>query len=351
MSCKTNTIRFVVSSYSKPDTADVRLFEINNKGIVNLFSEKALANNPSFFGQGINGLLYFADEVSSFNGNEGGGITTLRVNETGLETIEAGSINQGGGGPCFITMSQDKGYLITANYGSGSVSVVKTDDNGMPVNITDTVFFSHPDSLVSHPHMVLYNPVKEVYYVTDLGLDRVYIFTFNITTGKLIPAEIPFFDVEKGSGPRHMVMDDKYVNLYIANELNSTVSVYNMSGNRAVLEQSISALPDDFKGISYCGDICLSPSGNYLYVTNRGSNTIGVFKVEDGGTLSLAGHVSCGGNWPRNMALDIEGKNMIVCNQRSGEISFFRINEKTGLPEKTSYSYKLNAPSCVKFIE
>ena len=341
----------MVASYSATDTSDVRLFSLKENGIVGLESENIVANNPSYFIQGSNGHLYFANEVSTFYGSEGGGITALRLTEKGIETVDAGNLNQGGGGPCYITLSHDGGYLITANYGSGSLSVVRLSSTGLPENVTDTVFFAHPDSLASHPHMVIYNPVKEVYYVTDLGLDRVYMFKLDLISGKLNPLSPSFIDVEKGSGPRHMVMDKKFVNLFIANELNSTISAYDVSGLVPVLKQCISALPDNFKGTSYCADICLSPSGDYLYVTNRGNNTIGVFNVKEGGTLSLAGHVSCGGNWPRNMALDKEGKLMIICNQRSGDIAFFSIDSKNGMPVKEDYSYKLYAPSCIKFIE
>jgi 6-phosphogluconolactonase len=343
--------QFVVSSYSSKEASDVRLMNFLHRKPPRQVSELSVWNNPSYFTIGERRTLYFANEVASFNGEKGGGITTVRSTRKNLEPVIGNAVNQGGGGPCYIMMSADRQYLLTANYGSGSVSVIRVNSSGLPGDVTDTVFFPHPDSLLSHPHMVYYNPAKDVYYITDLGLDKVYIFNLNSETGKLIPAEVPFLSIKRGSGPRHMVMDHEFVMLYIINELNSTISVFNMSDDQPVLEQTISALPQGYVGENASGDICLSHSGSFLYVTNRGNNTIGVFRVRKGGRLELEGHVSCGGNWPRNLTLDKHGKHMIVCNQRSGDLAFFRVNRRTGMPEKEDYSYKLTAPSCVKFIE
>jgi 6-phosphogluconolactonase len=343
--------RFVVSSYSKEGTSDVRLMTYSHKGAPRLFSELFEGNNPSYFTIADKRILYFINEVPSFIGREGGGVSMARVTKRDFESVVGSAMNQRGGGPCFITRSHDKKYLLTANYGGGSVSVVRIASNKTPGEVTDTVFFDHADSLASHPHMILYNPSKDLYYVTDLGLDRVFVFKLDVSTGKLKPAAVPFFEVAKGSGPRHMVMNGRKSILYIVNELNSTVSVFDITGERPAVLQTVNALPKDYKGINASGDICLSRSGRYLYITNRGSNTIGVFRVSKGGMLELAGHVSCGGDWPRNMALDKSGRRMIICNQRSGDLAFFRINRRTGLPIKEDYSYKLNAPSCVKFIE
>jgi len=343
--------KFVVSSYSKGGSTDVRLMSYSHKGAPRLFSELSEGNNPSYFTIADKRTLYFVNEVPSFIGREGGGVSMARVVRKGFESVVGSAINQRGGGPCYITRSYDKRYLLTANYGSGSVSVVRLTAANTPGEVTDIVFFDHPDSLTSHPHMILFNPSKDLYYVTDLGLDRIFMFKLDVTTGKLEPAAIPYIDIAKGSGPRHMVMSHSSSILYVINELNSTVSVLDVSGDKPVVMQTVNALPENYSGVNASGDICLSHSGRFLYITNRGSNTIGVFRVRKGGKLELAGHVSCGGDWPRNMALDKRGRRMIICNQRSGDLAFFRVNRRTGLPVKEDYSYKLDAPSCVKFIE
>ncbi len=341
---------FMVSTYSENGHSDVYLMGFSRGGEPQLINEASVWNNPSYFTQASDKTIYMVNEVQSFAGRDGGGISVMRVDHRELNPLVGTAINQGGGGPCYLALTDDDRYIISANYGSGSVSVVSLNAEGIPEKVTDTIFFDAPDSVVSHPHMVFYNSTKKLYYVTDLGLDRIYLFSFDAVAGKLVAAATPFITVEKGSGPRHMVTDKGEKNLFVVNELGSTVTVFDITGEVPVLRQTISALPEGFTEKNYSGDIALSPSGRNLYVTNRGDNSLAVFNVS-GGTLELAGHVSCGGNWPRNMAISKDGKRIIVCNQRSGDLAFFRVNRKTGMPEPEEYTFRLNAPSCVKFLK
>ena len=99
----------------------------------------------------------------------------------------------------------------------------------------------------------------------------------------------------------------------------------------------------------YCADIHFGKNDEYLYGSNRGENTIVTFKAGPDGKLTLAGHTSCGGEWPRNFVIDPSGKYLLVGNQNSGNIALFRIDKKTGLPVEPSKDYKIAAPVCLKF--
>ncbi|TFH49343.1 MAG: lactonase family protein, partial [Bacteroidia bacterium] len=163
--------------------------------------------------------------------------------------------------------------------------------------------------------------------------------------------DIPFIQLEEGSGPRHMVLDKDCRNLYVINELNSTVSVFDITTKAPVLKQTLSTLSEGYAEKSYCADIHLSPSGKYLYGSNRGHNSIVTFSVAGNGLLTLERNVSCGGDWPRNFALDGSGKYLIVGNQRSGLISLFTIERKGGAINEQGHSIPFNAPACIKFLE
>jgi 6-phosphogluconolactonase len=346
-SCDNDERLFIASGYSAENQADVKLFKLNSEDSTELLSEFTCGENPSFFAPGGNGLYYFVNETDSFNNKAGGGITTLRL-DTGTGTFKKeGALNQGGGGPCQITLTDDKKYLLTANYGSGSLSVVALNDSGIPEKVTDKLLFGEK----SHPHMVVFNPVRNVYYMSDLGLDRIYIFRAEINEGILLGYDIPFIQLEEGSGPRHMVLDKACRNLYVINELNSTLSVFDITARSPVLKQTLSTLPDGYAEKSYCADIHLSPSGKYLYGSNRGHNSIVTFRVGGNGLLTLEGHVSCDGDWPRNFALDGSGKYLVVGNQRSGLISLFTIERKGATLKEAGYSIPFNAPACVRFIK
>lgn len=343
-SCNMGENMFIASGYSRDGAADVLLCRLNGNGSIDKISEIIVGDNPSYFTLGRGGLIYLVNEVDTFNTKAGGGITTLRYNKKSKSLAKVSSMNQGGGGPCHIEVSVDGKHLITANYGSGSVSVVRLNGEGIPEKVTDVIFYGEK----SHPHMTIHNPRLHTYYVSDLGLDRVHQLKLDTTLGLLMNADIAYFNGEPGSGPRHMAIDKSSANLYVINELNSTATVYNILSDTVTAKQTVSALPEEFTEKSYCADIHLSRNGKKIYGSNRGHNSIVTFRVGVDGKLSEPSHRDCGGNWPRNFAVSLSGKFFLVANQRSDEISVVR--EGAHSDEAVS-SLTLNAPSCVRFLK
>ena len=343
-SCNMGENMFIASGYSRDGAADVLLCRLNSNGSIDKISEIIVGDNPSYFTLGRGGLIYLVNEVDTFNTKAGGGITTLRYNKKSKSLEKVSSMNQGGGGPCHIEVSVDGKFLITSNYGSGSVSVLRLNGEGIPEKVTDVIFYGEK----SHPHMTIHNPRLHTYYVSDLGLDRVHQLKLDTTLGLLMNADIAYFNGEPGSGPRHMAIDKSSANLYVINELNSTATVYNILSDTVTAKQTVSALPEEFTEKSYCADIHLSRNGKKIYGSNRGHNSIVTFRVGVDGKLSEPSHRDCGGNWPRNFAVSPSGKFFLVANQRSDEISVVR--EGAHSDEAVS-SLTLNAPSCVRFLK
>ncbi len=343
-SCNMGEKTFIASGYSGDGAADVLLCRLKVNGSMEKISEINVGDNPSFFVFGSGGLIYLVNEVDTFNMKAGGGITTLRYDKKNKSLEKISSINQGGGGPCHIALSADGKHLITANYGSGSVSVVKLNSEGIPEKVTDVIFYGEK----SHPHMTIHNPRLHTYYVSDLGLDRVHQLKLDTTLGLLMNADMAYFNCEPGSGPRHMAIDKSSANLYVINELNSTASVYNILSDTVTAKQTVSTLPEGYPEKSFCADIHLSQNGKMLYGSNRGHNSIVTFRVGVDGTLSEPAHSGCGGNWPRNFSLSPSGKFLLVANQNSNEISVVR---EGGKNDKVVSTMTLNAPSCVRFYK
>lgn len=342
-SCSMGDDMFLASGYSGNGAADVLLCRLNGSGSIGKISEITVGDNPSYFTFGRGGMIYLVNEVDTFDMKAGGGITTLRYDKKSKSLEKISSMNQGGGGPCHIEISADGKYLITANYGSGSVSVVRLDGEGIPEKVTDVIFYGEK----SHPHMTIHNPRLHTYYVSDLGLDRVHQLKLDTTMGLLMNADIAYFNSEPGSGPRHMAIDRSSANLYVINELNSTASVYNILSDTVTARQTVSTLPEGYGEKSYCADIHLSRNGKKIYGSNRGHNSIVTFRVGIDGTLSEPAHNNCGGNWPRNFAVSSSGKFFLVANQRSNEISVVREVEDN---DEAVSTLTLNAPSCVRFM-
>jgi len=199
--------------------------------------------------------------------------------------------------------------------------------------------------------MILHDPAGRYVYVTDLGLDRIVVYDFDTEEGKLNQLENGIAALPKRSGPRHFVFNANGSRLYVINEPGSSLAVFNVDEKQGLtLLQTLPTIRQDFMENNYCADIHLGKDGKYLYGSNRGENTIVTFKVGDDGLLSLAGHTSCGGNWPRNFVIDPTGRFLIAGNQKSNYISVFRIDKKTGLPSTALDSARMKMPACLKFF-
>jgi 6-phosphogluconolactonase len=351
-SCKKEYKLFVGGFTQKRGDKGFSVFDFSNRsGKLKLVSESDVGPNPSYFCfSKKNHLFYVLNEVMEFKGEFGGGLTTFKYNDetSQFEKLKETLIPYAG--PCFISMSADSGYLFIANYPNGSVAVVRLDVNGIPDAITDTILYVKEQPDASHAHMILHDPAGKHVYVTDLGLDRVVTYNFDSKGGKLIQLENGISPLPKGSGPRHFVFNSDGSKLYVINELGSLLSVFNVDDNQGLtLVQTLSTLRGGFAGNSYCADIHIGKGGKFLYGSNRGENTIVTFKIGSDGLLTLAGHTSCGGDWPRNFVLDPSGQHLLVGNQKSDTIAVFRLNRTTGLPEEPPKQFNVKAPACLKF--
>jgi len=345
-------IRLFTGTYTEGTTNGFFIFDLNREtGTFTLVSGNDAGPNPSYFCISKNNkFIYAANEVGNFNGVKGGGVTALSYDAKSGVAKKIGELPVPNGGPAFIAISPNDDYLFLANYSGGSVAVVKIDDKGIPVSVTDNIVYKGGEGIESHAHMIGFDPSGKRVYVTDLGLDRVVVYNFDALSGKLTQIPNGIAELPKGSGPRHFVFNKNGSGLYVICELNSTITFFKVNKNGELKQvQTVSTLREGFKGKSYCADIHLGKNDKYLYGSNRGENTIVTFNVGPDGKLFLAGHSDCGGDWPRNFVIDPSGKYLLVGNQNSGNISMFGIDEKTGLLSGPSKDYKIAAPVCLKF--
>lgn len=348
----TKKLTLFTGGFTSGKEKGLSLFEFDPaNGSLKLVSEADAGPNPSFFCfSGKHRLIYALNEVMEFNGTPGSGITTLYY-DSGNGIMEKKSefpVPFGGG--CYISLSSDGGFLFVANYATGSVAVVKLDIKGLPEIVTDTILYIEKARDVSHAHMISRDPAGKYVYITDLGLDRIMIYDFNKETGKLNQIKNGIITLPEGSGPRHFVFNAEGSMMYVINELNSTIMVFNVDETGVLIPvQTLSTVKDDFTGSNSCAEIVIGSGGKFLYGSNRGENSIVIFKINDDGTLSLAGHSTCGGDWPRNFIIDPSGRFLLAGNQKSNDISVFKINPTTGIPEELVAKTFLKAPACLEF--
>jgi 6-phosphogluconolactonase len=268
---------------------------------------------------------------------------------------EMNRLPAGGDSPCYISTDPQRRYLLMVNYTGlddlGSVRVFAIEDDGSIGQQLSHI--EHEGGSVhstrqrsSHPHMIRTNPAGTVVLVPDLGIDRVMLYDLN--QGMLAPHKPASLRLAAGAGPRHVAIHPLGRYLYVINELNSTVTVYDWEAPQDAL-QVISALPDGYAEDSYCADIHCAPAGNFVYGSNRGHNSIVAYRVDQtSGRLSLLGHTPTGGDWPRAFELLPSGDMLIAANQNSGTLCSFYVDTSSGALTPTGHCLDIAEPVAVK---
>jgi len=262
--------------------------------------------------------------------------------------------------PAYASVDLSGRNLMVANFGSnrgqGCVSVFPIKQNGSLADVSDVVNYSgssvHPQRQTGpHSHAINVSPDNRFVLVADLGLDKIFLYRFDPKTGKLTPNDPPFASLQPGSGPRHFVFHPNGKFLYVVNELNSTLTIFNWSNATLKEVQSISTLPKDFTGTNSAATLQVHPNGKFLYASNRGADNIASFSIDaKAGTLDPIEFVSAQGKTPGSFSIDPSGSWMIVANQASDSLVLFRVDGKTGKLLNTGQSVDVGTPSCVRFL-
>src|SRR5258706_5828283 len=319
----------------------------------------AQVTSPSFLAVDPKHRFLFAvNEVDKTDDQPGGGVSSFAIDaKTGMLT----AINRQssmGKGPCHIVVDNSGKNVIVANYGSGSVAVYQVSADGKLSEATS--FIQHQGSSINktrqegpHAHCIALDPENHFVFVCDLGLDRVMIYRFDPQAGKLTPNDPPFATVRLGSGPRHIVFSPGAKFAYVNSEMASNVTVFSYDSTAGRLEplQTISTLPRDFKGNSSTAEIAVHPSGKFLYVSNRGHDSLAIFKVDpEKGTLTYVENQSTGGKTPRHFAIDPTGKFILAENQGTGDINLFAIDAEGGRLKSIGTPTQVASPVCAIFV-
>jgi 6-phosphogluconolactonase len=276
------------------------------------------------------------------------------------------SVPASGTSTCYISIDKTGRYVMLANFGSGSVSVIHVMDDGSLgelASFIQDVGHSVDPSIQTEPHThwIGVSPDNRYVIVSDLGLDRILIFHFDEKTGMLSPPGPPFASVYPGGGPRHFIFDSSGMFGYQLSEMSGNVDVFSWDPVKGSLTevQRVHTAPHNFFGGNHSAEIEIHPSGKFLYESNRrtqgenirGPDTIGVFAIDQRkGTLSRVEEVLSGGTMPRSFALDPTGNYLLAANQLSNNVVVFKIDTATGRLTNTGDEIQVDTPVCIKFV-
>ncbi len=330
-----------------------------DSGELNLVSTAAAGTNPSFLALSRGAkYLYAVNETGDFQGTNGGGMSALAVDPATKALTMLNSEATLGSASCYVSVSPDGCWALSANYGGGSVSALPIHADGSLGKLSDRVQHHGKGPNAdrqenSHAHSVIFDPSGKFALAADLGLDRIFIYRFDTQSGSFIPHQPDGVDVHAGAGPRHMVFHPDGTTMFLTNELDWSVCVFHWDAlnGQLTLVQTLSSLEESFKGENSSADIHVTGDGRFLYVSNRGRNSLTCFAIGSGEHRLQRLDISPShGNWPRNFALDPSGKYLLAANQYSNDIAVCRIDGATGKLERTGKGLAVPSPVCLLFI-
>jgi 6-phosphogluconolactonase len=315
--------------------------------------------NPSYLDIDFKRRLLFAvNEVDEFEGKPTGAISAFSIDPaTGKLTL----LNQRpsmGKGPCNLVLDKAGRNVLVANYGSGTVAVLPVAPDGRLGEATSVV--QHTGRSINperqkgpHAHCITLDPANRFAFACDLGLDKILSYRFDASKGTLTPNGPAFTSVKPGAGPRSMVFRPDGRFAYVGNELHSSATAFRYDANAGTLTevQTVSTLPEYFAGPNSVAEVSMHPSGKWLYVSNRGHNSVVMFSIDpDTGTLTYVEEQGTGGRTPRHFGIEPSAKHLAIANQNSDTVLAARIDPGNGRLKPSGVFASVPSPVFVKFL-
>jgi 6-phosphogluconolactonase len=314
--------------------------------------------NPSWLALHPSGrTLYSGSEVREHGQRSGGAAAALAVDPTTGDLTYLNDQLTMGAGPCYLSLDPTGRLLMVANYASGSLAVFPVRSDGSLDPATQVIQHTGSGPVADrqegpHAHCIVPDPTGRYALAADLGIDKVMVYRIDLAAKRLEPADPPGASLAAGAGPRHIAFHPNGRWLYVTGELDSTLTVFAWDAGLGRLQhvQAISTLPVGWQGVNYPAEVVVAPSGRFVYMSNRGHDSIAIFAVDDAtGKLAPVGHEPTQGSFPRHFALDPTGTFLLVANQEGDNVVVFRVDSATGRLAPAGHSVIVPIPVCVRF--
>ncbi len=348
-----------IGTYTRGKSKGIYLYEWHTEGRLRGHGLAAESVNPSFLAvHPSRRFLYAVGEVGSLGGKRTGGVRAFAMDTATGKLQFVNEQPSAGAGPCHLVVDTAGRHVLVANYSGGTVAVLPIAADGRLAEPTCVI--QHQGKSVNpkrqeapHPHSVNLDASGRFAIVADLGLDRVYVYRYDGERGELKPNDPPFASVAPGAGPRHFAFHPSGKFAYVINELANTVTAFHWDGSKGTLQEieTVNTLPKDFQGTSYTAEVLVHPNGEWLLGSNRGHDSISVFRIDTRtGKLEAVGQFRNGIRWPRNFNIDPSGRFVLVASEHGDSIVIFELNPKTGELKKVAVEENVPTPVCLKFV-
>ncbi len=313
----------------------------------------AATKNPNFLALSPDKKFLYA-AISTPNGSA---VEAYRRNVNGTLAL-LDERPAGGEDACHVSVDATGHHVFVANYGGGNVAAFQAQPDGRLTERTTLVSFTgsgpNPNRQKKpHAHSIYPDPENHFVYACDLGSDSIWIFKLDAGLGTLTPSDPPAVKVTPGGGPRHLAFSPHGHFVYVANEMGLSVSVFarDAATGQLTLMETVPTLPPGTSTEEVTiAEIAVHPSGKWLYVSNRGCDTLTVFSIATDGRLTFLQSTPSVVKFPRSFAIDPAGHWLIAAGQKDDKIAVFKIDQATGQLSPTDQSANVGTPVCVLFV-
>ena len=346
-----------VSAFAPGEQGGIHAYQFDSKtGILKSLRRTGGVEHPFFLAISPDQRFLYSIHAKQFGGKDNEQVAAFQmVGRTGeLKLLNRQSTE--GTAACYLDVDKTGKMLLVANYSSGSVASLPITSDGLLGEPAS--FIKHEGSSVNpqrqkepHAHCIVVSPDNKYAFAADLGTDQILCYKLDPATTKLTPNKPPFAKAPAGAGPRHLTLHPDGRRMYVINELLNSVTVFDYADSGTLTErQTISTLPDDFKGTSHCADLKVTPDGRFLYGTNRGHDSIAAYSIAADGRLTLVAIEPSRGKGPQNLAITPDGKWLMCANMPGNNMAVFGIDPKTGKLTPAGEPVKQTSPSCIMLL-
>jgi 6-phosphogluconolactonase len=347
-----------ISAFASGDDGAIHAYRLNTEsGHLKLLHRTTDIEHPFFMALSPDHRFLYSIHATAFGGEEHEQVAAYQIEGRNgrLKLLNRQSAH--GSASCYLDVDATGRALLVANYSSGSVASLPVREDGSLGEASS--FIQHAGSSVDpkrqtgpYAHSIVVSPDNRFAYAADLGLDQVLSYRLDAESAKLSPNLQPFVRTPPGAGPRHLTFHPNGKHVYVINELKNSVTLFDCVADLGMLieRQTISTLPEDYDGVSYCADVKLTPNGQFLYGTNRGHDSIAAYTVANHGQLTLIGIEPSLGKGPQNLAITPGGELLLCANMPGNNVAVFRIDPQTGGLKSVGEPAVMPKPSCIMVL-
>jgi 6-phosphogluconolactonase len=346
-----------IGSYTAATSKGIYAWKFNSgTGALTSVGLVAETPNPAHVWVSPSGKFLYAVNWQGSDTVKGDTVSAYAIDaKTGALTF-LNKVSAAGVQPNQVVVDPTGRMAVTVNYNTGTMAALPIAMDG---KLGEAFYVDQHTGQPLSPrqpgpraHGVVFSKDARFAYVAELGLDRVYSYRIDPAKRTMVPLDPPYVTLKGGSGPRRLQLHPNGEFLYVNHETDSKVSVFQVSNGHLKEIQSLSTLPADHKGSNTTAEIQIDKEGKFLYVSNRGHDSIAVYSVDPAkGTLTMIENVPSLGRTPRNLTIDPTNDYLFAANQGGDNVVVFRIDHKNGHLTPTGTPLPISQPGGMAFVK